>query len=121
VLMMMSERKREFGMLVSIGMQKRRLAGIVSLEMLLLGMLGIAGGVIASLPIVIFGHYHPLHFTGEMARMYKDYGFEPIMPTLLPGAYYIWQMIVVLVILSIAIGFSVRRIFRMDVNSALRA
>ncbi len=121
VLMMMAERRREFGMLISIGMQKRKLAKVVSLEILLLGFVGVIAGVIASLPFVIYGNIHPIRFTGEMARIYEDYGFEPVMPTLLPGMFYLWQIVVVLIILVIAITFSVRKIFRIKVISALRA
>jgi ABC-type lipoprotein release transport system permease subunit len=121
VLMMMAERRREFGMLVSIGMQKRKLAKIVSLEMLFIGFLGVVTGSIASLPVVIYGNLHPLRFTGEFARMYEDYGFEPVMPTMMPDSYYIWQTVVVLVILIIAITFSTRKIFKMNVINALRA
>jgi ABC-type lipoprotein release transport system permease subunit len=121
VLMMMAERRREFGMLVSIGMRKNKLAKVVSFEMLLIGFLGLAAGVIASLPFVFYGNAHPIRFTGEMGRMYSDYGFEPIMPTLLPDTYYLWQIVVVLIILTIAILFSIRKIFRINVISALRA
>jgi ABC-type lipoprotein release transport system permease subunit len=121
VLMMIAERRREFGMLVSIGMRKNKLAKVVSFEMLLIGFLGLAAGVIASLPFVFYGNAHPIRFTGEMGRMYSDYGFEPIMPTLLPDTYYLWQIVVVLIILTIAILFSIRKIFRINVISALRA
>ena len=121
VLMMMAERRREFGMLVSIGMRKNKLAKVVSFEMLLIGFLGLAAGVIASLPFVFYGNAHPIRFTGEIGRMYSDYGFEPIMPTLLPDTYYLWQIVVVLIILIIAILFSIRKIFRINVISALRA
>ncbi|HNX83244.1 MAG: ABC transporter permease [Bacteroidales bacterium] len=121
VLMMMAERRREFGMLVSIGMRKGRLAGIVGLEMLLMGVIGVIAGVIASLPIVFLGHLRPLRFTGEMARMYEDYGFEPVMPMLLPDTYYLWQVVVVLLILAVAIAFSIRKIFKLNVINALRA
>jgi ABC-type lipoprotein release transport system permease subunit len=121
VLMMMAERRREFGMLVSIGMRKKKLAKVVSLEMLLIGFLGLAAGVITSLPFVFYGNAHPIRFTGEMGKMYSDYGFEPIMPTLLPDTYYLWQIVVVLIILLIAILFSIRKIFRINVISALRA
>ena len=121
VLMMLAERKREFGMLVSIGMQKGKLAKTVSIEMLLIGFLGVAAGVIASLPVVIYGNIHPLRFTGELARMYEDYGFEPVMPTMMPDTFYLWQIVVVIIILLIAIAFSVRKIFRMNVINALRA
>ena len=121
VLMMMAERKREFGMLVSIGMQKHKLAKIISLEMLFIGFLGVVAGSIVSLPVIFYGNIHPLRFTGEFARMYEDYGFEPVMPTMLPDSYFIWQTVVVLIILIIAITFSTRKIFKMNVINALRA
>ncbi|TNF38029.1 MAG: ABC transporter permease [Bacteroidetes bacterium] len=121
VLMLMAERRREFGMLVSIGMQRKKLAGIVGMEMLFIGLLGVMAGVAASLPIVFYGYARPLRFTGEMAKMYEDYGFEPVMPMLLPDTYYLWQAVIVLLILLIAIAFSVRRIFRLNIINALRA
>jgi len=121
VLMMLAERRREFGMLVSIGMQKRKLAKIISLEMFFIGFIGIVAGVIASLPVVIYGHVYPFRFKGELARMYEDYGFEPVMPTLLPDKFYLWQILIVLIILAVAITFSVRKIFRINVINALKA
>jgi ABC-type lipoprotein release transport system permease subunit len=121
VLMMLAERRREFGMLISIGMQKRKLARIISLEMLMVGFLGVIAGVAASLPFVFYGNSRPLRFTGEFARMYEDYGFEPVMPTLLPDTYYLWQIVIVLIILLIAIIFSTRKILRLNVINAMRA
>ncbi len=120
VLMMLAERRREFGMLISIGMQKRKLAGMISLELLFVGIIGVAAGIAVSLPPVFYAHYHPIRFTGQMARMYEDYGFDPVMPTLLPGGYYLWQTVVVLVILIIAVGFSARRIFRINIINSMR-
>lgn len=121
VLMMMAERRREFGMLVAIGMQKDKLAKVISMEMLFIGFLGVAAGVVASLPIVFLGYARPLRFRGEMAKMYEDYGFEPVMPMLLPDTYYLWQVLIVLLIILIAIAFSVRKVFKMNVINALRA
>jgi ABC-type lipoprotein release transport system permease subunit len=120
VLMMLAERRREFGMLISIGMQKSRLAGVIAMEMLFTGLLGVVAGVAASLPLVYYGNIYPLRFKGELARMYEDYGFEPIMPTMLPDSYYLWQVVVVLIILAVAIFFSIRRIFRINVINAIR-
>ena len=79
VLMMTAERKREFGVLVAIGMQKSKLRRIVSIEMVLLGLSGILGGMLLATPFVIYGYYHPIRFSGEIAKMYEDYGFEPLM------------------------------------------
>jgi len=102
-------------------MQKRKLAKVVTIEMFMMGLLGVISGIIASLPPVIYGHVRPLRFTGEFARMYEDYGMEPVMPTQLPDTYYLWQTLVVLIIISIAIIFSVRKIFRINVIDSLKA
>ena len=53
--------------------------------------------------------------------MYEDYGFDPVMPMLLPDTYYMWQVVVVLLILAVAIVFSIRKIFKLNVINALRA
>lgn len=121
VLMMLAERRREFGMLVSIGMQKHRLAKVVSLEMLMIGLLGVLAGVAASLPLVYYGNARPLRFRGEMAKMYEEYGFEAVMPMLQPDSYYLWQVAIVLLIIAVAVIFSVRKIFKLNVINALRA
>ena len=85
------------------------------------GLLGVISGVIVSLPVVLYFNVHPLRFTGQMAHMWEDYGFEPVMPTLLPDSYYLWQTVVVLIILTIAVLFSIRKIFRINVISSLKA
>ncbi len=121
VLMMLAERRREFGMLVSIGMQKHRLARVISLEMLMIGLLGVLAGVAASLPLVYYGNARPLRFRGEMAKMYEEYGFEAVMPMLQPDSYYLWQVVIVLLIIAVAVIFSVRKIFKLNVINALRA
>jgi ABC-type lipoprotein release transport system permease subunit len=121
VLMMLAERRREFGMLVSIGMQKHRLAKVVSLEMLMIGLLGVLAGVAASLPLVFYGNDRPLRFRGEMAKMYEDYGFEAVMPMLQPDSYYLWQVVIVLLIIAVAVAFSVRKILKLNIINALRA
>jgi ABC-type lipoprotein release transport system permease subunit len=45
VLMMTAERRREFGVLVALGMQKSKLAGVVIIEMIYIGFLGILSGI----------------------------------------------------------------------------
>ena len=121
VLMMTAERRREFGVLVAIGMQKSKLAAVVTLEMILLGFLGIFSGIIAALPVIYFGNSHPIRFHGEMAKMYEDYGMEAVMPFLLPDTYILWQSVVVAFIVIIAILYPLRKIGRMQVVESLKA
>lgn len=59
VLMSVMERVREFGVLMAIGMRPSRLAAMVLLEGLLLGLLGVAAGLVLgallSWPLVVYG------------------------------------------------------------------
>lgn len=121
VLMMTAERRREFGVLVAIGMQKTKLSYILSLEMMLLGILGIASGIVASLPVIFYGHSHPIRFHGEIAKMYEDYGMEAVMPFLLPDMYVIWQSVIVAVIILFALIFPLRKIRQMQLVNSLKA
>ena len=121
VLMMTAERRREFGVLVAVGMQKTKLAAIVTIEMIYIGLMGIGSGIILALPAIFYGYYHPIRFTGEMAKMYEDYGMEPVMPFMPVDWYFMWQSVVVTIIVFIAIIYPVRKIQKMEVVSSLKA
>jgi len=121
VLMLTAERKREFGVLVAIGMQKRKLASIMTLEMFLIGLLGILSGVIVASTLILYGVDHPIIFKGEMAKMFEEYGMEPKMVFWGIDTYYIWQIVIVALMVFLAIGYPVRKIFGMKIVNALRA
>ncbi len=121
VLMMTAERKREFGVLVAIGMQKRKLASIVTIEMLYVGFLGILAGCLVGIPAVIYGVSHPIIFKGEFAKMFDDYGMEPMMAFQGIDLYFLWQMFIVALMVFLAIAYPVRKILALKVVNALRA
>lgn len=121
VLMMTAERRREFGVLVSIGMQKSKLAAVMVYEMLFVGLLGILAGVAVALPSIIYGYYHPIRFSSNMARIWEDYGFEPVMAFQWIDRYFIWQSVVVGLIVLIAVLYPVRKIFKLKEVNALKA
>ena len=121
VLMMTAERRREFGVLVAIGMQKSKLAAVITLEMFFMGILGIASGIIAALPVIFYGYSHPIRFHGEMAKMYEDYGYEAVMPFLLPDMYIVWQAVTVAIIVLIALVYPLRKINKMKVVNSIKA
>ena len=121
VLMLTAERRREFGVLVAIGMQKKKLASIMTLEMFFIGLIGILAGALLASVLILYGVDHPLVFKGEMAKMFEDYGFEPKMAFWPIDTYYIWQMIIVGFMVLVSIGYPMRKIFGMKVVNALRA
>jgi ABC-type lipoprotein release transport system permease subunit len=121
VLMMIAERTREFGVLVSIGMQKRRLKRIVTIEMILLGILGLTGGMLASAPVVIYFYFHPILLKGDLGKMMDDIGWDAVMPTAWFGPYFYWQAVVVGIMVLAATIYPLRKIGRLKEIEALRS
>ena len=121
VLMLTAERKREFGVLVAIGMQKKKLASIMTMEMLLIGLIGILAGALVASIVILYGVEHPIIFKGETAKIFEEYGMEPKMAFWNIDTYYIWQMVIVAFMVLLAIGYPMRKIFGMKVVNALRA
>jgi len=119
VIMMTNERSKEFGVIVSVGMQKSRLAIILVLEMLFIGLTGIVAGVVAALPIMIYFYIYPLRLWGNMAQAFISYGIEPLMPLALKPGFILSNVITVLVIVSVTCIYPVRRIFKLRVAEAL--
>jgi ABC-type lipoprotein release transport system permease subunit len=121
VLMMVAERKREFGVLVSIGMQKRKLKSIITIEMLLLGAIGLLCGLVASTPIILYFYYSPIVLKGDMAKMMEDYGWDAVMPTAWFGPYFYWQAIIVGIMVLLATLYPLRKISKLKEIEALRS
>lgn len=121
VLMMIAERTREFGVLVAIGMQKKRLKRIVTIEMIFLGLQGLTSGMIASIPFILYFHYFPIVLKGELAKMMEDYGWDAIMPTAWFGSYFYWQAVIVGLMVLLAILYPLRKIGKLKEIEALRS
>ena len=120
IMMMTNERKKEFGVMIAVGMRKTKLAAITSLEMLFIGLLGILSGIAGSLPIILYYVHNPIQLPGEMAAAMETYGIEPIMPFAWQFDYFAGQSGIVLLIFFIAILYPLYSITRIKAVSALR-
>ena len=82
ILMLTKERMHEFGILTAIGMDKKRLAGTVWLEIVILGFVGAIVGILLGATLVYYFHTNPLDLAvmGEDAvKTYENFGVEPIL------------------------------------------
>jgi ABC-type lipoprotein release transport system permease subunit len=121
VLMMVSERRKEFGVLLSIGMQKSILKRIVTIEMMFLGIIGLVSGLLASLPVILYFHYNPILLKGELGNMMEDYGWDAVMPTATVGPYFYWQAVVIALMVGLATIYPLRKIGKLKEIEALKA
>jgi ABC-type lipoprotein release transport system permease subunit len=121
VVMMTSERTREFGIMVSIGMKKWKLAVVTLLEMLMIGVLGIISGIIVSLPIIGYYYLHPFYYGGDMGEIIEKYGFEAKMYFALQADFYIAQSLIVALIVLCAACYPMIRIFKLKEIKAIHS
>jgi ABC-type lipoprotein release transport system permease subunit len=121
VMMMVVERRREFGVMIAVGMHKFKIAIILALEMFFIGILGLLSGVVGSIPVILHYHLNPIQLTGEIAKTMEDFGIEPVMPLAWQADYFINQFIIVAIIVLVAIIYPVFSITRIKAVKAMRA
>jgi len=84
VLMMTEERKYEFGVLISIGMSRMRLFGIILIETIILSMIGVVMAILITYPISYYYYLNPINLADLMGdgadMMIEEMGFSPIAP-----------------------------------------
>ncbi|MEO1651906.1 MAG: ABC transporter permease, partial [Bacteroidota bacterium] len=79
IIMMTTERRYEFGVLLGIGMSRLSLGGTIFIETICLALLGIGVGITLISPLVWYFHHNPIKITGEMAKATEEMGLEPII------------------------------------------
>ncbi|MDP4186274.1 MAG: ABC transporter permease [Bacteroidota bacterium] len=121
ITMMTIERKREFGIITAIGMQKYKLSYILMMETILLGLIGAITGIAASIPIIFYFSFHPIPLTGQAAETMLQMGFEPVMSfSVMPSIFY--NQALTIFIFTLIIGlYPVFNISRLKINKALRS
>lgn len=119
-LMMMQERRQELGMLLAIGMNKKRMMLMILIESMMTVVAGCLLGIVASLPLVFYLYQHPIRLGGSIANAYERFGFEPIFPASL-AAQHFWIQGIVVSFLGIILSFyPLYSIWRMEAVQALK-
>ncbi len=120
IVTMLYERLREFGILLSIGMKRARLAYVCFMETIMISLTGVAAGTIIAYPLMVLFHVHPLRFSGDMAQYMLDMGLEPIIPFAISSRVFIHQAAIIFCI-ALFIGiYPVKKVFQLDPVSAAR-
>ena len=120
LLMMMAERQHEMGMLIAIGMKKAKLVQVVLAESVLTVLVGCIAGMTASVAVTYYLKFYPIRFGGDMADMYKRYGFEPIFPASMNPTIFFTQGILVLALALVLGLYPMFKVLRMNPVLAMR-
>ncbi|MFP4605417.1 MAG: ABC transporter permease [Bacteroidales bacterium] len=120
VMMMVVERKKEFGIMVAVGMKRIKLAVIVAMEMVMIGMLGLLSGIAGSIPIILYFYHNPIRLSGELAETIEVYGIEAILPLAWQADYFVNQFLIVALIVVVAVIYPVYSITKLKPVEAMR-
>lgn len=120
IMMMTMERRKEFAVMIAVGMRKGKLILIILYETLIIGFLGVIAGSIIGLPIMIYMHSHPMHLVGEAAKALEQFNAEPIVPFALEAGIFLNQGYIVIIMAILAFLFPLIVISRFNVIEGMR-
>lgn len=120
IMMMTAERRKEFGVLIAVGMKKWRLSLVSLLETIMLSLIGVIAGTLASIPLLLYLKDHPIWLTGESAQAMLAFGIEPILPFSMAYNIFVDQILVVIFISVLTAYYPVSFIRKLEPVKALR-
>ncbi|MFP4470180.1 MAG: ABC transporter permease [Bacteroidales bacterium] len=121
ILMMTHERKREFSVMIAVGMQRYKLSFIVFLETIYMGLIGILSGALLSIPVVYYLFKNPIPLEGEMAAAMEEFNVQPIIPFAFEGHIYFYQILIVLIITIFIALYPIFTISRFSLIGGLKS
>jgi putative ABC transport system permease protein len=120
VLMSVTERFREFGVSMAMGMRANVLVRLVMLETMFLTFVGAVIGAIPGYIISIVLAFHPITFGGQLATFYEDYGFLPQVLGTTSIAVPLDVLLVILGIGFLACLYPARRVAKLEPLGGIR-
>ncbi|MDR8394467.1 FtsX-like permease family protein [Aliifodinibius sp. S!AR15-10] len=120
VLMMVTERTYEFGVMLSVGTPRSMILKILACEVFIISMLGSLVGIIVSLPVTWYFNVNPIRLSGDMESALQQYAMEPILQFSVAPDIFIDQAIIVFIITLLFSLIPVIKATRLEPVEAMR-
>ncbi len=120
ILTMTLERTREFGILLSVGMYRLKLALVVFIETFFISILGVLAGFLLGIIVLLYFYFNPIRLSGDMAELVLDFGFEPILPVALAPDIFLWQGSIIFILTTLICLYPSLKIVRLNILDAAR-
>lgn len=120
IIMMALERKREFGMLQAIGLQKSSIQLLLVFEAFILGLLGVILAFCIAAPLVWYMHANPIPLTGESAKSFEAMGAEPVIQFAVKPSIFLINGAIVFCIMMLASFFPAMMVRKMKINQVIK-
>lgn len=120
VLMSVTERFREFGILLSIGMPQKQLVTLVFIETMYIALVGIIIGNLLALGVNWYFSAYPITFGGEYAAMMEEYGWLPQMHSVVRLSSFFNTSLAVIVLSLLAALYPLYRVYKLEPLKGIR-
>lgn len=120
VLMMTMEKRKQYAVMISIGMRRSRLISVSIMETIIITLLGIIIGLLIITPVLYYLHLNPIPITGEMAKMYLEFNIDPILPFSIKPQLFIVQTSIVFGLSLLSALYPIIYLSRFNVLNAFR-
>ena len=119
MLMAIIERTRELGMLMAIGMNRKRVFFMIMIETIFMSVTGAIFGVILSIGTIALTARHGINFAG-WAEGLESFGYSAHVYPVVETAFYIILGIMVIIAASLASVWPARKALRLQPADAIR-
>jgi ABC-type lipoprotein release transport system permease subunit len=119
MMMTILERTRELGMLMAIGMNRRRIFSMIMLETIFLTIVGSAAGMLGGWAIVIFLGKTGIHFS-SWGEGFEAIGFAATVYPVITPFFFIIITIMVIATAIISSVWPARKALKLDPAEAIR-
>ncbi len=120
VLMSITERFREYGVMLSLGMSQERLVVAVALEIFFMLIIGFIIGNGIGAAVNSYWVRHPIMLGGDIAKLYQEYGFAPILASSLSFKIFVDSSLTILGISIVAAVYPLWRVLSLEPLKGIR-
>lgn len=120
-IMLAAERKREYGMLVGLGMRRTQLMIISFYEALFLALIGSAVTVLVTRPIGIYYYHHPIQLTGQAMDAMREMGVDAAMQFSMDWSIPLFHGALLVLLTLLISGYGLLVIRKLDPVKAMRS
>ena len=120
ILMSITERFREFGVELAIGMPQLNLVKLVYLETLLITIFGLILGNVIGFGINYYLVQHPIIFGGELTKVYEEYGFLPRLESTLNFIIFLHVSFAVVIISFLSSLYPAYKVYKLEPLKGIR-
>jgi putative ABC transport system permease protein len=119
MLMSVLERVRELGMLMAIGMNKRKLFKMIMLETLFLSLTGALAGMVISFLLILQVHRNGIDLS-SFSEGLQSFGYEAVIYPSLGAVYYVMIAVMVAIFAIISSIYPARKALSLHPADALK-